>query len=108
MADAPHFDLPFRLGPSGFVTVEQDSEADIFNCAVAGVSYIKGQRHDEPTFGITDPTFDQIPVSTDRILGEVQQHEPRVSILMEEHPEEMALLHEQILMKATPKQEGET
>lgn len=80
----PHFDLPFRFVPKGGVltaaTVEQDTLDDVFNCINMAVHYRRGQRHMVPTFGITDPTFDEQPIDMQRLVTEATLHELRADI----------------------------
>lgn len=104
----PHFDLPFRIDQAGegVTTVEQDSVEDVANCVEAALRYVKGQRLDEPTFGITEPTFDAIPISTDRIVAEVLEHEPRAILLIESEEIKPAELYERVRVRISPR-EGE-
>lgn len=61
-ASAPHFDLPFRLTPSGAVLVEQDTYEDVANCVEAIVRTPQGWRDEMPDFGIPSYEFDEQPI----------------------------------------------
>lgn len=52
---------PFRLFPAGVVaTVTEGTEADITQALAVLVATGKGERPLVPTFGVTDPTFDEL------------------------------------------------
>jgi phage baseplate assembly protein W len=53
--------------------VEQDSIEDILSCVQAVARTTRGERIDEPEFGISDPTFSTPHAQTDRIIAEIAQ-----------------------------------
>jgi phage baseplate assembly protein W len=92
----PHFDLPFRLSGSTFVTVEQDSLRDVQNCVEAIVRTHVGERQSLPDFGTDDPTFRRQPLSKEIIEQHVIEWEPRAVALMEEEPDEFDRLVDRV------------
>lgn len=92
----PHFDVPFRLWNDGGLTVprvvEQDSTDDVVNCVEAAIRTQRGQRLDEPTFGIVEPTFQSLPLNTMDLIGQISTHEERASIVMTETPDRLDTL----------------
>jgi len=87
MVDIPHFDLPMRLAGKSFAVVEQDSLAEITNCVVAAIRTEVGTRKELPDFGTTDLAFQVQPVNIQRFIDQIALHEPRVSMLIEQHPD---------------------
>lgn len=92
----PKISLPFRFHHHGVDTgmvahvVEQDSIEDIMSCVEAVARTIRGERVDEPEFGITDPTFSSPHAQFDRIIAEISQWEPRARL---DYLEEMEGAH---------------
>lgn len=79
----PHFSLPFRIVGGAFVVVEQDSSAEIADCIAVACLTLKGERIEEPTYGITDPTFTRGEVAAG-LLKEIQPWEPRANLHISE------------------------
>lgn len=81
----PHFDLPFRFAPNkhGRV-VQQDSEADVVNCVHATLRTTRGFRFYVPSFGITDPTFQEAPIDLTVVESEVAENEPRARMILDQ------------------------
>lgn len=83
--ETPHFAHPFRFeavpghGVSAVVT-EQHSEPEIEDCVLRVVSYARGFRDDLPEFGISDPTFQQQPISVERVASEIAEWETRAEV----------------------------
>lgn len=104
---SPHFSLPFRFqtAQAGFACNEQDTLGDVSDCIEAALRFTRGTRLDEPTFGITDPTFDQIPVSIDRIQAEVLEHEPRAQLLIETTEIDFDAMFQRIAVRVSPKED---
>jgi hypothetical protein len=80
--ETPHFAHPFRFEakPNGILVAavdEQHSEEEVVACVMRIVSYERGYRDELPTFGISDPTFEQAPVDTERLLDEIEEWESR-------------------------------
>lgn len=81
----PHFDFPFRFAADkhGRV-VQQDTEADVTNCVHAALRTTKGFRFYVPSFGITDPTFQNAPVDLVTIEQEIAENEPRARMVLDQ------------------------
>lgn len=102
----PHFDLPFRYGSGGIVAVvEQDSDKDVENCVTAIASTIKGQRIEDPTFGITQPTFQKQPINTGTMTEEVLAQEPRATALIEQSPNILDPLVDDVTVSVSRKEQ---
>ena len=84
MADVPHFDLPFQLGPAGANVVEQDSLDDIANCVIAVALTHIGFRELAPTFGVPDFGLRKQPLGADDINNWISNQEPRAALVVEE------------------------
>lgn len=80
----PHFDLPFRLNGTSFAVVDQDSERDISNCVETIVRTPYGFRNDNPDFGLDDHTFDNQPLNKNAIITQIENQEPRSTIVITE------------------------
>ena len=104
--DAPHFDLPFRLGPSGANVVEQDTIEDVANCVTAIVSTHVGWRAEAPTFGIPDLTMRRQPLGSEDISNWVANQEPRALLLVEEYPDKVDQLVDHINVGVSIVQKG--
>lgn len=83
----PHFALPFRWERGSVVTNEQHSLDDVADCVEAVLRTRPGDRAEAPDFGIDDPTFDQLPLDLDALVGQVSAQEPRAHLLAEERPD---------------------
>ncbi len=79
MTELPHFSLPFRFGTSAAVN-EQDSVAEIADCALAIMLCPLGYRVELPSFGLPDPAFSSPAVDTDEIRRIVHEWEPRAAL----------------------------
>jgi phage baseplate assembly protein W len=89
MSFVPHFDLPFRFLSTGHAaTVDQDTLDDVSNCVEAIMRTLQGERNDNPSFGIPDPTFQLQPIDVGLIIEAVLQQEPRASLVMEQDPDQ--------------------
>lgn len=80
--ETPHFAHPFSFAtkPNGvrYVAVdEQHSEEEVVACVLRIVSYERGYRDELPTFGVSDPTFEQAPVDGERLVDELAEWETR-------------------------------
>lgn len=78
----PKLDLPFRLNPDGtFHAIEQDTTRDILNACRLITATPKGFHEWEPRLGITPLEFQQAGPDLDLLQAEIEQWEPRASIL---------------------------
>jgi phage baseplate assembly protein W len=83
----PHFAFPFRVGPSGMATVEQDSLEEIAQCVEVVVRTRPGDRIENPELGVTDLTFSADPVPDRAVItAAVEVWEPRASVLVSDAP----------------------
>lgn len=92
----PHFSLPFRFAGAtakAAVVVEQDSSAEIADCVRAVLLTLKGQRIENPAYGISDPTFQRGDQVAAELLDEITPWEPRADLtLLTQDPEIQAAL----------------
>jgi len=94
--DVPHFDLPFRLSKTGANVVEQDSIDDVANCVTAIVSTHVGWREEVPTFGVPDYALMIQPLGAPDIDNLVSEQEPRATLTITEHPDQVDPLIDRI------------
>jgi phage baseplate assembly protein W len=80
MANIPHLAFPFRLSDLGAAVTEQDSAVEIAQAVEVVLRYRKGDRYEVPSFGITDPTFEEI-VDIESIRSELLVWEPRAELV---------------------------
>jgi len=74
----PHFDYPFRFGPTKHaVVVEQDSIEEIEDCVVAILLTEEGQRIELPEFGVESQLFGVQPLDANEYLHAIIDQEPR-------------------------------
>lgn len=71
------FDLPFRFSDGRAVTVQADGQADIQNCVEALLRTTRGERLEEPEYGIPDMTFASGGPSVAPIREAIDRWEPR-------------------------------
>lgn len=91
MATIPHFAHPFRYVNGSAVVNEQDSLNDIADCVYAVCVTHPGDRTELPDFGITDPTFQQMPLNTAVLQQQIEVWEPRAQILIDAAPDQYDL-----------------
>jgi hypothetical protein len=80
MDDLPHIAWPYQLG----ATVEQDTDAEMLAAAAVIACTPRGYRDDLPSFGVTQPVFEQSPLDLDRFAREIGQSDPRLAAEAEE------------------------
>lgn len=84
----PHFDYPFRFGPTHHaVVVEQDSIEEIESCVVAVLLTEEGQRIELPEFGVESELFGVQPLDTNGYLHAILDQEPRAAALVTSQPD---------------------
>jgi hypothetical protein len=95
-----------RSGGFSPAIVEQDTLEDVANCCEMGIRYRQTERYLVPTFGLTDPVFQEQPLDTATIIAEVLRHEPRAQMLMEQEPDLIDSLivhvHTEISLRSAP------
>lgn len=95
----PHFSWPFQLGIGGHAAVlEQDTDDEIVNCVLVICTVPIGELTDEPSFGITDPTFELQP-DVNLIAAQVLEWEPRVHVAAVDNTDERDLTLENIILR---------
>jgi hypothetical protein len=76
--ERPHFAAPFHIDNKGHVrVVEQDTLAEREMCVLNIAVCPEGFRLDEPTFGLPDPTFHNLPVDVDGLKEAIRRWESR-------------------------------
>jgi phage baseplate assembly protein W len=100
-ADIPHFDHPFRFGPSLAVVVEQDSPEDIINCVAAILRTELGERVDLPEFGINSPVFETQPIDIAPIIELIVEQEPRAVAVIDQEQDVIDQLIVNLLVNVT-------
>jgi hypothetical protein len=94
----PHFAWPFTLDRNSHGAVlEQDTDEEIVNCVELICSVPIGELADEPTFGITDPTFELQP-DVNLIAAQVLEWEPRAHVAAVDNTSEEDLTLENIVL----------
>lgn len=88
MSFVPHFDIPFRFLSTGHAAVvDQDTLDDVSNCVETIFRTMQGERDDNPSFGIPDPSFQLQPIDLGLLVEAVLQQEPRASLVMDQAPD---------------------
>jgi phage baseplate assembly protein W len=80
MADIPHLAMPLRFKGAQWVLVEQDSEEEVAQCVRNVCAFERGYRIEDPDFGITDPTFQTMPIDTGDIAQALADYEERAAV----------------------------
>jgi phage baseplate assembly protein W len=76
----PHLALPIRVANGLYGTVEQDTLAELGVTVTTILRFERGTRPEQANFGITDPTFQQMPVDTAELETQVATFEPRARL----------------------------
>lgn len=82
----PKLRVPFSMGVGSKMraqVVEQDSIDEVAACVYAVLATKRGERDEEPSFGIEDQAFRQGGADLDEIHSAVESWEPRADILTE-------------------------
>lgn len=78
----PHLDYPFRFHVDGHAAVvEQDSEADVVNCALAIIKCPLGFRTELPDFGLTDQALNET-INEEEIKSALELWEDRADYII--------------------------
>lgn len=83
MNDVPHIDWPIRLNATGYQTCQQDTAQELAAAVTVVCSFERGSRIEAPDFGITDPTFSQMPIDTTDLEQQLAALEPRADVTVE-------------------------
>lgn len=76
----PKLRTPIELGAGGLRVVEQDSLDDVAGCVYALIATERGSRLESPAYGVSDPTFEQLPLELDEWLEQIATFEPRADV----------------------------
>ena len=80
----PHFAFPFSVNGSSFIVREQDSVEEIQDCVTVLVLTPVGSRLVLPSYGTPETLYAQTPVDVDSILTNMNEWEPRASVVLAE------------------------
>lgn len=80
MADIPHLAVPLRVLNGQWAVVEQDTEEEVAQCVRNILAFERGYRVEDPDFGITDPTFQTMPIDTGDIAQALDDYEERAQV----------------------------
>lgn len=80
MLSVPHLAWPIRVTGTTYASVQQDTDAEVGANVAVLVSFERGTRAEDPDFGITDPTFGQMPIDVSEIERQAAQYEPRADV----------------------------
>jgi len=84
MTDVPQLDWPLRVTGVDYAEIEQDSTADAGAAVSVLCCFERGTRAESPDFGITDPTFQQVPVDTREIVQQAAVFVPQAQVTAEQ------------------------
>lgn len=80
MADIPHLAIPLRVADGAWAVVEQDTEDEVAQCVRNICAFERGYRVEDPDFGISDPSFQTMPIDTDDIGQALEDYEERAEV----------------------------
>jgi hypothetical protein len=83
MADIPRLAIPFRIVNGSAAVLEQDSDAEVAQCAEVVVRYRPGDREAAPDFGVPDQTHRQGGADLIVVADRIELWEPRVHALVD-------------------------
>lgn len=89
MADFPHPAWPLQFvtladGTVTYASVEQDSDEERKASAAVIAATPRGSHLGDPTFGVTTPLFEPVPLDTERLAREIAQSDPRLDVTVTE------------------------
>lgn len=80
MADVPHLSLPLHVVGDRLATVDQDTVEELANNVMVITSFSRGERIEDPQFGILPMPFDNRPLSVTDLETTIATYEPRASV----------------------------
>jgi len=80
MDDLPHLAWPITVTGNTYTTVQQDTNDEVAANIAVLCCFPRGWRAEQPDFGITDPTFQQMPVDPSEIERQSAIYEPRAGL----------------------------
>jgi hypothetical protein len=111
--ETPHFSYPFRFemipatGTLAAAVTEQQSADEVADCVLRIAHTPRGFREELPDFGISDPTFEQVPVDAERMTEEIREWEPRTGLRGEAKLDSLDELVSIVRFDADPADRGE-
>lgn len=78
----PHFQVPFVFREGSALCVEQNSDADIMQCANAIARTPRGYRLELPEFGVQNPILEENGPSLQELHHALDLFEPRARYLL--------------------------
>ena len=87
MTDVPQLDWPLRVTGVDYAEIEQDSTQDAGASVAVLCCYERGTRTEQPDFGITDPTFQQLPVDTRELEQQAAVYVPQATVTARQQPQ---------------------
>ena len=85
MADVPHLSLPLRMTGDHLAVVDQDTVDELANNVRAIVSFVRGERPEDPGFGIEPILFGTVPLNLSDIEATIAVYEPRATVNVSEN-----------------------
>jgi len=76
----PHLVAPLQVVGGRFLAVEQDTDEEVAVCVRNICAFEQGYRHEDPDFGIPDPTFRVMPIDTNAIAQALADYEDRAQV----------------------------
>ena len=73
-------DWPIRVNGYDYAEVEQDTTQDAGAQVAVLCCFERGTRAEDPDFGITDPTFTQVPINTSEIEQQAAAYIPQATV----------------------------
>lgn len=80
MNEIPHLHWPIRVDRGTYATCQQDSDDEAAANVAVLCCFRRGERAESLDFGITDPTFEQMPIDTAEIERQAAIYEPRAEL----------------------------
>src|SRR5262245_58835544 len=81
--DVPHINWPIQVQGAAYATNQQDTDQEAAANIAVLCCFERGTRIENTDFGITDPTFQQIPVDTGDIERQAAIYEPRAQLTIQ-------------------------
>ena len=82
----PHLAMPIAIVVGRYVSNQQGTSDEVAACVAVICSFTRGDREDDPDFGVLDPSFDQQPLDVADLQATCETYEPRAVVRVEESP----------------------
>jgi hypothetical protein len=80
MPEVPHLSLPLRVIGDRLATIDQDTADELANNVLVITSFSRGERIEDPQFGILALPFDNRPLNLADLETTIATYEPRATI----------------------------